>query len=420
MKNLYKISEKEKTFKGKLSALIAEYFALLKHEILVDLNSEHKDKEYIAMTDDFAFESDEPTLVYRRYYEKDYGKDYEKMFGFRKKKESTLMNIPTEMMNLVDFEKSIIRLSSEAITKNKLLVEIERFYNRYPFLSNNQYLEKMKDNLLEIVSLYDELPERTKKFFKVDDMEYVYSYEINRLTKMFGISEFAEYLNWDNRKLSSYISKGNVPLPYQKLGATSLWTYGQVKAYKEVIENKKQKSEEMRNDWSTRGVVENKIELCEDSMGHFYFNESGLSFGIDMKIDELSLSSEDKIIFYRLFDSLHGNTLWIKSLIMGEYYQNKDWDEAIKLSYLLLDEYNKIITEEVKGKLSDGNYDYHSCLYIMLSYMQYLKGDKQESLRLAKEVDELYCDGIHCVTWGIGALTDDVEKFEKWIRENIE
>lgn len=49
--------------------------------------------------------------------------------------------------------------------------------------------------------------------------------------KLYGLTEFAQALGWDRRKLATYIARGVVPKPYQHLAAGPVWTEAQVLSY---------------------------------------------------------------------------------------------------------------------------------------------------------------------------------------------
>jgi len=55
------------------------------------------------------------------------------------------------------------------------------------------------------------------------------------MIKLFGQSEFASELNWDERKLRVYYQRGKLPEPYAKAGSRPLWTREQVQEFKDSL-----------------------------------------------------------------------------------------------------------------------------------------------------------------------------------------
>lgn len=50
--------------------------------------------------------------------------------------------------------------------------------------------------------------------------------------KLSGVSEAAQILGWDKRKISTYIQRGKFPEPLQRLASGPLWTRKQIEDYK--------------------------------------------------------------------------------------------------------------------------------------------------------------------------------------------
>lgn len=46
-----------------------------------------------------------------------------------------------------------------------------------------------------------------------------------------GVAEAAEILGWDRRKVSTYIRRGKLPDPIQRLASGPIWTRSQIEEY---------------------------------------------------------------------------------------------------------------------------------------------------------------------------------------------
>ena len=53
------------------------------------------------------------------------------------------------------------------------------------------------------------------------------------MIKLYGVTEFAQALGWDRRKLAVYQRRGLLPEPVARLACGSIWTEQQVEEYKE-------------------------------------------------------------------------------------------------------------------------------------------------------------------------------------------
>lgn len=61
---------------------------------------------------------------------------------------------------------------------------------------------------------------------------------MKRIEPLAGVAEAAEILGWDKRKVSTYISRGSLPEPIQRLASGPIWTRKQIEEYRD---SKKQK-----------------------------------------------------------------------------------------------------------------------------------------------------------------------------------
>lgn len=52
-----------------------------------------------------------------------------------------------------------------------------------------------------------------------------------------GLSEAAEILGWDKRKISTYIKRNSFPEPLRKLASGPIWTYKQIEDYQKNLQN---------------------------------------------------------------------------------------------------------------------------------------------------------------------------------------
>ncbi|MFD1674117.1 hypothetical protein [Alicyclobacillus fodiniaquatilis] len=51
-----------------------------------------------------------------------------------------------------------------------------------------------------------------------------------------GLAEVAEILDWDRRKVATYIKRGSLPEPIQRLRSGPIWTRKQIAEYQERIQ----------------------------------------------------------------------------------------------------------------------------------------------------------------------------------------
>jgi len=53
-----------------------------------------------------------------------------------------------------------------------------------------------------------------------------------------GLAEVAEILGWDRRKVATYIKRGNLPEPIQRLRSGPIWTRKQIEEYQRRLQNR--------------------------------------------------------------------------------------------------------------------------------------------------------------------------------------
>ncbi|CAI8920974.1 DNA-binding protein [Priestia megaterium] len=51
-----------------------------------------------------------------------------------------------------------------------------------------------------------------------------------------GVAEAADILNWDKRKIATYIKRGVFPEPIQRLSSGPIWTSTQIEEYRKKKE----------------------------------------------------------------------------------------------------------------------------------------------------------------------------------------
>lgn len=55
----------------------------------------------------------------------------------------------------------------------------------------------------------------------------------NNIPPLVGVSEAAEILGWDKRRVSTYINRGVFPEPIQRLASGPIWTKKQIEDYRD-------------------------------------------------------------------------------------------------------------------------------------------------------------------------------------------
>lgn len=55
-----------------------------------------------------------------------------------------------------------------------------------------------------------------------------------KIPRLAGVAEVAEILGWDKRKVSTYLKRGILPQPLQKLASGPIWTYKQIEDFKKT------------------------------------------------------------------------------------------------------------------------------------------------------------------------------------------
>lgn len=54
------------------------------------------------------------------------------------------------------------------------------------------------------------------------------------IPQLVGLAEAAGILDWDKRKLATYISRGSFPEPIQRLASGPIWTAKQIEDYRDA------------------------------------------------------------------------------------------------------------------------------------------------------------------------------------------
>ena len=61
-----------------------------------------------------------------------------------------------------------------------------------------------------------------------ETLRQIHKHLIEDTTPLVGLSEAAQMLGWDKRKLSTYIKRGKFIEPIQRLASGPVWTKGQI------------------------------------------------------------------------------------------------------------------------------------------------------------------------------------------------
>lgn len=61
----------------------------------------------------------------------------------------------------------------------------------------------------------------------------------NQIPPLAGLSEAAEILGWDKRRVSTYRKRGAFPEPIQQLASGPIWTRKQIENYRDALDDRK-------------------------------------------------------------------------------------------------------------------------------------------------------------------------------------